>query len=178
MFSCLDNDKMTNLIAELQLTKDVEGEIAEIGVYRGGSAQAISQQMPNKKLHLYDTFKGIVKSDKTIDIHSDGDFSGIDVEDIKKEMSKEVVFHVGTFPETFTEFDSKFSFVHSDTDTYFGTQETLKIFSNRMALGGKILFDDWKWHLCPGVEKAILEFLSNSKKYETKEYSNQFAITF
>ena len=162
MFSCLDNDKMTNLIAELQLTKDVEGGLAEIGVYRGGSAQAISQQLPNK----------------TIDIHSDGDFSGIDVEDIKKEMSKEVVFHVGTFPETFTEFDSKFSFVHSDTDTYFGTQETLKIFSNRMALGGKILFDDWKWHLCPGVEKAILEFLSNSKKYETKEYSNQFAITF
>jgi hypothetical protein len=46
-----------------------------------------------------------------------------------------------------------------------------------MSAGGKILFDDYKWVACPGVEKAISEFLIVNK-YKTIERGNQFVINF
>lgn len=56
-------------------------------------------------------------------------------------------------------------FVHSDTDTYLGTKNTIKYFKDNIVKGGKIIFDDYCWHACPGVEKALHEF---------REFDNEF----
>lgn len=139
----------------------------------------MAKAMPEKRIHLYDTFTGIMGAIKGVDVHGNGDFSDVSLEDIRKAMNSfDSVFHVGLFPETFKEQDRKFSFVHSDTDTYFGTVETLKIFPILMSAGGKIVFDDYLWHGCPGVEKALTEFLKENSNYKTQKFSNQFIINF
>jgi O-methyltransferase len=177
--SLLGGYKMQFLLEQLWATKDISGDIAEIGVYRGGSAFEMCKLIPEKKMHLYDTFTGVVKSEKGVDVHGNGDFADTSLENVKELLkSFNCDFNVGIFPDTFIVSEgTKFSFVHSDTDTYFGTRETLKVFEKRMSAGGKIIFDDYKWVACPGVEKAISEFLIVNK-YRTIERGNQFVINF
>jgi hypothetical protein len=88
-----------------------------------------------------------------------------------------VIYKKGIFPETFDEGNLEFSFVHSDTDTYFGTKSSLDCFSKIMCENGKILFDDYKWRYCPGVEKAISEFLLSNKNYNSQVNGNQCVLT-
>jgi O-methyltransferase len=175
----LDGKKIIILIEELIKTKEIKGDIAEIGTYKGGTAFIMHHIIPSKQLHLYDTFNGIVKTDKFIDLyHNDGEFSNINVNGLKKYFPK-AIFRIGTFPDTFTEQKTKFSFIHSDTDTYFGTKATLNIFSKRMSSGGIILIDDWGDSWCPGVVLAINEYLKGNKdNYITREYEHQFVIEY
>jgi hypothetical protein len=46
-----------------------------------------------------------------------------------------------------------------------------------MCENGKILFDDYKWRYCPGVEKAISEFLLSNKNYNSQVNGNQCVLT-
>jgi len=169
------------MIEQLKLTLPLEGEMAEVGVWQGRSAVLIHVNAPKKILHLYDTFKGIVMSDPSIDKHGNGDFANTSVEKVKGLVGEEgdlIKYHVGTFPYTFTEHNSKFCFVHSDTDTYFGAKATLDMFSPRIVEGGKICFHDYKWVACPGIEKAISEFLKGNQNLETSLTNTWFTITF
>jgi hypothetical protein len=40
-------------------TSKINGDIAEVGVYRGGSSKLICEAKGNKRLHLFDTFEGL-----------------------------------------------------------------------------------------------------------------------
>ena len=42
-------------------TQKVPGDIAEVGVYKGGSAKMICSAKGDKHLHLFDTFEGLPK---------------------------------------------------------------------------------------------------------------------
>ena len=85
-----------------------------------------------------------------------------------------VIYKVGFFPDTFNESDQKFVFVHSDTDTYIGTKATLEKFAPLIVSGGKIMFDDYQWYNCKGVEKAVLEFLKDNNDFTCKVYDNSY----
>lgn len=174
-------DRFDVIRHEMGPTLDLEGDMAEVGVFRGKTSLVMHTQAPNKILHLYDTFKGIMGSDKSVDMHSDGDFSDTSVEHVKSVLgdSNNIKYHVGMFPGTFQEHDRKFCFVYSDPDTYFGTKSTLEMFAERMTPHGKIMFDDYGWKGCPGVEKAITEFRSSTKlKIQTALNGTQCIISF
>jgi O-methyltransferase len=159
----------------------LEGDMAEIGVYKGHMARVLHNKAPHKILHLYDTFKGIAKSDPSVDVHGNGEFADTSPESVKNYMGGEsnfIKYYVGIFPDTFVEDGKKSCFVYSDTDTYFGSKSTLNIFSRRMVSGGKIMFDDYGWKGCPGVEKAITEFLKINSNLKTSLNDSQFTITF
>ena len=85
-----------------------------------------------------------------------------------------IIYKLGFFPDTFREYDQYFMFVHSDTDTYIGTKATLECFSNCMVKGGKIIFDDYQWINCPGVEKAVSEFMLINNDFEITVYDNSY----
>lgn len=139
----------------------LNGCSAEIGVFKGHTSKFIHMMMPEKIHYCYDTFCGILGSDNSIDVHKDGEFA-CSLEDVKKNINmSNIIYKVGYFPDTFAEHDKKFCFVHSDTDTYIGTKNTIKYFCDKMVVGGKILFDDYEWRACPGVKKAIEEFTQN-----------------
>lgn len=163
-------NKAINIYNELIQTVNLIGNTAEIGVYRGNTSKFIHEICDHKTHYCYDTFEGVALVDKSIDSHNNGDFA-CPLEEVKKMVGEDnVIYKVGIFPNTFNENNEKFSFIHSDTDTYAGTKATLECFANIMVKNGKIFFDDYKWKACMGVEKAIKEFLKNNKNYAIKEF--------
>lgn len=156
------------LYDELVPTINLDGMTAEIGVYQGKTSKLIHLLTPTKIHYCYDTFCGVQGADNKIDLHHNGDFA-CKLEEVKKVINmSNVMYKVGYFPDTFDENDISFSFVHSDTDTYVGTMNTIKYFKDHIVKNGKILFDDYEWSSCPGVKKAIHEFIENDTMFEHK----------
>jgi len=140
----------------------LEGDFAEFGVYKGGSAYLISMAAKNKTVHLFDTFTGMPEVNKPIDKHSKGDFADTNLENVQKFLNnKNFVFYKGFFPDTTASLESeiKFSLVHIDVDIYKSLEDALEFFYQRVVPGGVILFDDYDSLKCPGIKKAIDEFL-------------------
>lgn len=174
--SLLGKEKTKVLFEEI-ISINKKGITAEIGVFEGLTSKLIASINGNNFHFCYDTFSGVVNSDQEIDKVADGNFSCC-LENVKNKINMEkVIYKIGIFPETFEEKHLEFNFVHSDTDTYFGAKSTFDCFSNIMVIGGKILFDDYKWELCPGIEKAINEFLLINDNYNKKEFENQCVLT-
>jgi O-methyltransferase len=163
--SLLGYKKSGQLFYELVGVLSLEGNTAEIGVYKGYTSKLIHTFANNTTHYCYDTFCGIVGANENEDIHKDGEFS-CDLESVKKNINMQnIIYKIGYFPDTFEEYNHSFKFVHSDTDTYIGTKTTIEKFKDLMVPGGKIMFDDYCWENCPGVEKALHEF---------REMDNQF----
>ncbi len=172
-YSFMGLNKTKIVYEELLDTFDLEGHTAEIGVYKGHTSKLIHELCKHKTHYCYDTFSGIELSDSNIDFHKNGEFSCA-LNDVKNLLGENnIVYKVGVFPNTFNEGSEKFSFVHSDTDTYAGTKATLDYFAPIMVDSGKILFDDYKWENCKGVEKAIKEFMNDNHSFTLKEYDGQ-----
>lgn len=166
--SLLSTDRRASLARAVREVALLEGDMAEVGVYKGGSAMIISDSCPNKTLHLFDTFSGLPEDDSFSGEHHKGDFSCSlkEVQDFLAGRNTE--FHPGVFPETTrTLGGKKFSLVHLDGDTYQVTKASLEWFWPRMTPGGRIVLDDWKWGNCPGVEKALEEELLDVEVIES-----------
>ena len=154
----LENDEAYYIYMAVKNTEKIKGDIAEVGVYQGGSAKIICAANNEKSLHLFDTFEGIPSLDAidSVNFH-EGQFAcPLDV--VKNYLSQyeKIFFYKGTFPDTSVPvIDKKFSFVHLDVDTYPSTLNCLKFFYPRMSQGGIIISHDY---LVAGVRKAFDEF--------------------
>jgi hypothetical protein len=176
--SLLGYQKSCQLFAELMSVSKLHGNTAEIGVYEGFTSKLIHTFTQSKIHYCYDTFSGIQGIDKSIDIHKDGQFS-CSLENVKKNINLPgVIYKVGYFPDTFEEVNEKFIFVHSDTDTYIGTKNTIIYLKDKIVPNGKILFDDYCWKDCPGVTKALHEFRDNDTEFIHKPMPkiNQYVL--
>ena len=175
--SLLGYKKSLNLYNEIQSITHLEGNTAEIGIFQGITTKLIHSLMPDRTHYAYDTFCGIQGSDPTEDIHKNGEFS-CSLTTVKSNINMEgILYRVGYFPETFNkEIEGKdsFVFVHSDTDTYIGTKTTLEHFAPLIVKGGKILFDDYDWVNCPGVKKAVSEFINVNSDFDIKIFDNSY----
>lgn len=52
------------LIAEIVNNNKIEGQIAELGVYKGDFSRIINVNFPKKTLYLFDTFEGFDDRDR------------------------------------------------------------------------------------------------------------------
>lgn len=57
-YSLIDRDRFIALYSHLQSCRYLEGDIAEVGVYRGGTSLGMALIAPEKRIHLFDTFEG------------------------------------------------------------------------------------------------------------------------
>lgn len=134
----------------------VPGDIAEVGVYKGGTLAALALMFPKKIVRGFDTFSGMPETSFSGEGHHAGDFSDTSVESVTSVFqSTNFELHPGRFPETAVE--GKFAFVHVDGDYYETTRDAIDWFWPRMSTGGRMLFDDFRWPACPGVERALNE---------------------
>ena len=150
-----------------KLARSQPGEIAEVGVYKGGTGKIIATVCPEKKVHLFDTFAGMPETDQTIDYHQRGEFADTSLSAVQEFFKgcDNVVFHPGLFPETGADVTrSQFCLVHVDVDIYNSVKECLSFFYDRLVPGGIMIFDDYEWKDTPGVKKAIDEFLADKKE--------------
>jgi len=143
----------------------LQGDIAEVGVYQGGSALQLAETFPNKMIHLFDTFCGMPQSDPSIDTHKEGDFADTSLERVKEKLKEyqNIFYYPGFFPKTADGLlPYWFTFVNVDVDLYVSTANCLLYFWPRLVKNG-ILFiqDDYGFPKCRGATKAVDEFISS-----------------
>jgi O-methyltransferase len=170
--------KLKGLYRLMQYAYALDGEAAEVGVYKGGTSLFIARAMPAKRLYMYDTFAGMPVEDAAIDFHEIGDFADCSLVEVVNLLHTHNVantfFRVGVFPESVgDEEDKTFSFVHVDGDQYKTTRDALEFFYPRLAYDGIMVFDDYDWAHCKGVRKALDEFFAD--KLETVKRSGYSA---
>lgn len=139
-----------------------EGDFAEVGVYKGGTARLIARSSLQKKLHLFDTFAGMPEAKEGVDYHQKGDFNDTSLSSVKDLLKDcpNVSFYQGFFPQMAGPLmGAKFCYVHIDVDIYQSVKDCLQFFYSRMVPGGVMLFDDYEWKDTEGVKIAIDEFL-------------------
>lgn len=143
-----------------------KGDLAELGVYRGGITKFMSALFPDKTVYAFDTFEGMPEemiTDKDIvEVYPPGKFD--DVEDVLKYLDEpNIEIRKGLFPNTTQGLeDKKFSFVHLDADLYESTMTGLEFFWPRMTKKGVIIFDDFECPNTPGVKLAFDDYFKNS----------------
>jgi hypothetical protein len=159
----LADNEAYSIFMLVRKTEKINGDIAEVGVYRGGSAKLICEAKRNKALHLFDTFEGLPNLSNVDDskqFHK-GEYSAT-FEDAKKSLKgyPNVYFYKGLFPFTADPIkDKRFSFVHFDVDLYEPTLNCLKFFYQRMNKGGIIISHNYID--TPGVKKSFDDFFKN-----------------
>lgn len=143
----------------LRQVDTVSGGIAEVGIYKGGSAKLLSLEKKNKTLYLFDTFEGLPQTTGKDDtFHRKGMYAETYAA-VRKYLSgfKNVFIYKGYFPQTTGPIKHKrFSFVHLDVDLYKTTLGGLKFFYPRMNKGGVIITHDYP--TLEGVRRAYQEF--------------------
>jgi O-methyltransferase len=155
------------LLAEQIIAAGIEGDAAELGVFRGEFASAINAAFPERQLLLFDTFTGFDAAD--VEAERAGgfsraktaDFSGTDEESVRKILPhrERAEFYRGHFPESFQPcMDRKFAFVSIDADLYAPTAAALPIFYDRLSPGGVLLIHDVNSTQFTGAGQAVKEF--------------------
>lgn len=155
------------------------GDMAEVGVYKGGTARLLAETLGDKTLHLFDTFEGMPDVDPAIDRHHRGDFADTSLEAVEAFLAGHgrVRTHVGFFPETAGPVENeRFCLVYVDVDIHRSVRDCLDFFYPRMVAGGAMVFDDYESDKCPGVRKAIDEFLADKPEHQIVTARYQCAI--
>lgn len=171
-FTGLSPEKLYFLEYFAKSTFDIDGDIAELGVWRGGGAKFIADIFKdgcklNKNLYLFDSFEGMKKVDSNEDRHKIGDFSDTSFQRVEAlvaaphSINISVVLKQGWIPATFTGLeDTKFSFAHIDLDLYEPIKDALSFIYPRLLRLGVLVFDDYGFASCPGARKAVDEFVA------------------
>ncbi len=148
----------------LDATRRCDGDIAECGVYKGGTAKILAELAPSRPLHVFDTFEGMPETDPAHDLHKAGDFSDTSLASVRDYLSdhKNATCVEGLIPGSLEVIhDRTFSFVHIDLDIYSAIKGACEFFYPRMQPGGVLLFDDYGYPSCPGARAAVDEFFSD-----------------
>lgn len=141
----------------------LNGDVAEIGVYKGGTARLLSKALDStkKKIHLFDTFAGMPPTDPIKDIVKQGEFGDTSLASVKSYLKdcNNLSFYQGFFPDTTMPIENKlFCLVHIDVDIYRSIMDCCQFFYPRLVKGGIMIFDDYGWLTCPGAKLAVDEY--------------------
>ena len=175
----LDISEAFQMVCAVMQTRKIEGNIAEVGTYKGGSAKLICEaKRSNDNFYIFDTFEGLPNQLNVVDSiqFKNGDFEAT-LESVKEYLNgyENVHIYKGLFPNTGKVIkNKKFSFVHLDVDLYKSTKECIKFFYPRMSKGGIILSHDYI--TSPGVKMAIDEFFKDKVEPVVVMNGNQCLI--
>jgi O-methyltransferase len=154
------------LLREL-VARQIQGDMAELGVYRGLSARLIHHYLPERKLYLFDTFTGFDERDVNAELAATGrktDRTAFSQTGVRNALANiaplnaNVEVFPGFFPESAPAFlaRQKFAFVHLDADLHDPILAGLSFFYGKVVPGGFLLVHDYNSWL--GARKAVTEF--------------------
>ena len=161
-FTLVDIYRLWELKSLLTSSNRVEGDILEVGVWRGGTGALLCKFSPHKKVWLADTFIGIVKDGDRDLSYNGGEHADTSFETVEELMSslKLVNFELlkGVFPDDTGNFIPKvLSLVHIDVDVYESAKQIWNFVHHRLAVGGVIVFDDYGFSSTDGVTSFVNE---------------------
>lgn len=158
--------KSFELVVKEMRKRQVTGEVAELGVFRGEFSQYLNHAFPDKKLYLFDTFDGF-DANEALNEMKDGNCTDAFIQAYKQtnisqvlekmENLDNIIIKQGFFPQSLDGLEEKFAFVSIDVDFGESIYEGLKYFYPRVSEGGYIFVHDYNSSLL-GVEKAVDRF--------------------
>lgn len=166
----LHYDRLYTLYQAILNTLEIQGDVVELGVYRGGSLKFTSEILGKhrvpKRIIGFDTFSGHPEVDESDGrAHKHGMFS-TKIDAVTAYIGDENVELVaGDASVTFKEYATHsggISLVHMDMDLHKPTTDALPIAWELLAPKGVILLDDYGFTSCPGVKMAVDDFLKTN----------------
>jgi len=167
--SVIPDYKLDRMIDAAVQSLLIPGDMAELGVYRGGSALILGRvaALQDRTLHLFDTFAGM-PTVGPFDQHLPGDFRA-SLQEVRAALrGLPVKFHVGVFPHLKLP-PGPFCFVHLDCDLKQSYADGLAYFWPRLSSGGRLVLDDYEVPSCPGATLAVREFFEPLGIYPNAE---------
>ena len=174
-----DLNRLLSFVLNIEQTlnnDNVEGSIAEVGVYKGNSAAILAHfaKEYNKTCYLFDTYEGF--DDRDIEDHKNQKgFNPLEFDDTSIELVTEVIgdnvksceFIKGYFPECIPSNlkNKTFSIVSLDCDLYNPMKASLEWFYPRMNNKSIFLIHDYSSGYFKGVKRAVDEFCNVSKQH-------------
>jgi len=163
---------MLILILKDILVNRVNGDLVELGVYKGYTAKLIHYYVPDRQLFLFDTYEGFNTGDLAAEKSRTGfsignHFISAGTKEVTSYImpkNDNVILIKGVFPGSITQdfYSKSFSFIHVDMDLYEPTIAALKFFHPRMSRGGYIVIHDYNtWS---GAQDAVDEFFKDKQE--------------
>lgn len=157
-------ERKWNLKEFLRQVRNVPGDFAECGVFRGGSAYLMCEAAgADKHVHLFDSYEGLSKPDDHENFHwSEGDLS-VTEETVRDNLDGFENFstYKGWIPERFADVAHlSFSLVHIDVDLEQPTRDSIEFLFPKLSPGGVLLLDDHGSAMCPGARQAALDYFA------------------
>ncbi|OIQ50044.1 Demethyldecarbamoylnovobiocin O-methyltransferase [Pseudodesulfovibrio hydrargyri] len=169
--SLVGSDRMWTLRTLLEQTASLDGEVWELGVYKGGTALFMKNELlrlhasdPVPCLRLFDTFSGMPDVDEGVDWHKAGDFDDTSLNAVRSVVGENdfIHYHPGFIPETLKGLESSaIALAHVDVDIHQSVLDSCAFVYPRLVPGGFMVFDDYGIHTCPGARKAVDTFFAD-----------------
>jgi Macrocin-O-methyltransferase (TylF) len=155
------------------LAEKINGDFAELGVWRGNTAAVLAHYAfeQNRKLFLFDTFEGFNTADlKGVDAKKTIAFNNTSIQLVKNNMGKNdsaCEYVKGFFPDTLTQIhhDRQYAIVSLDCDLYAPTKAALFFFYDKMPVGAIFFLHDYSSLHWEGSKLAIDEFCKEKNEY-------------
>ncbi len=159
------------LAAEEIKRHNIQGSVAEVGVFQGNFAKYLNDVLPERKCYLFDTFEGFVEDESKAE-KEQGNVNEYFINPVKNTsiemvMSKmrhkeTVIVKKGKFPDSLDGLEDAFSLVSLDVDFEESTLAGLEYFYPRLSVGGYIFIHDYNYGYYDSVMKAVDIYEKNS----------------
>lgn len=150
-----------------KLARTFDGDVAEVGVYKGDSAKLLAEVFKDtsKKVLLFDTFEGL--PGEVSKLRPEATFRDTSLQDVQEYLSAypRVEFHKGYFPDSASSLTGQFSLVHLDADLWETMEAGLEFFYPKMVKGGAVVMDDYRSKYWPKVTETIDTFAQKVHNY-------------
>ncbi|MBN4061456.1 TylF/MycF family methyltransferase [bacterium AH-315-G11] len=176
--SMIGSKRMENvrLLTESVLGNQIEGDVIETGVWRGGAcimmrAVLKAYNVRDRKVWLADSFEGLPapNTDKYPDdegeVFHEYDELAVTQEMVEENFRKydlldeQVKFLKGWFKDTLPSAPiEKLALIRLDGDLYESTIQPLEVLYDKLSIGGYVIVDDY--HVVKGCKKAIHDFFN------------------
>ena len=142
-----------------QQMQRVEGDVLEVGVWRGGTGAVLASAVATavgKRVFLADTFAGVVKAGERDTRYVGGEHADTSLTLVQELMQRLGLQNTqllqGIFPEdTADRVDGKIAMLHCDVDVYDSCRDVVNWCKPRLSPGAVLVFDDYGFHGCEGV---------------------------
>lgn len=182
-----DNRINLFLILKFFLNKVGAGDIIEFGSYKGGNAiflaYIVDRLYPGTKVYSLDTFSGMPATNSYIDAHQQGDFDGVNLDELRRftEANRlhNLEFVQGLFQETAPAVLSRaksIALAHIDCDIYSSVAYSYEIVKAHMAVGGYLVFDDATVSSCLGATEVVESMLIRRDGLNSEQIFPQFVF--
>jgi O-methyltransferase len=148
-------------------TRDIPGDLLEVGVWRGGTGALIAKRAASSGIDgaviLCDTFAGVVKAGELDNIYSGGEHADKSLEVVSNLLAAmslgNSLILCGIFPDDTGSMvaDRCFRFVRVDVDVYQSAKDVGDWVWPRLSVGGVVVYDDYGIEATLGVTRFVDE---------------------